>query len=600
MSKPELHVNLDAIEHNARIIIGFCAQHGIEVTGVTKVTCGMPSVARTLLECGATALGESRLENIHRMRSEGVTAPYWLLRIPPLSEVDEIVRTADLSLNSEIQVIEALSGAAQRQGLSHHVILMVDLGDLREGLWPEDLLPTVQRILDLPGIHLKGLGTNLTCYGGVLPTQENMQRLADYAKSVEDRFSIPMPCISGGNSSALTLIEQGKMPPEITNLRLGESLMLGRETAGGSLWPGVRTDAFTLDAELIEAKIKPSLPIGKRGMNAFGKIPSIEDRGERTRGILNIGREDVVVEGLSPRNEGVTILGASSDHLLVDFSREMPPPPMGSRISFTLDYGALLAAMTSAYVHKIPRRDEQEVVQRHPQTILTGSALTHSLPEENRSLQEALIQDFTQLQESIPPETKPLPPCQTQHPQFSAKERTVICGLPGELAQLLPQDGRRWGLVWLTPSLENHPLFTQLRHPEPNSPLLQLLSPSNCVAVGLREANAETRQFLSQHRGSTATMEDIDLEGLRWVMRRALEKAASGTSGVILCYNSQVTDGGKEGLTQRETFLAMELAARSGVVLALDLSDALPPSSQEEAKALRRYAATALGRRILD
>jgi predicted amino acid racemase len=175
------------------------------VTAVTKVTCGMPQVARALTASGISQLGESRLENVHRLRAGGISAPVMLLRIPPLSAAEEIVRTVDVSLNSELPVISRLSEVAQSLGIVHDIILMVDLGDLREGIWPEDLMSTVARVRELEGVRIAGIGTNLTCYGGVIPTEKNLGRLVDYAKRIEDRFGFRIETISGGNSSSLEL-----------------------------------------------------------------------------------------------------------------------------------------------------------------------------------------------------------------------------------------------------------------------------------------------------------------------------------------------------------------------------------------------------------
>jgi predicted amino acid racemase len=208
-SGPVIEVDIAAVEKNARTIAGLCGDHGISVTAVTKVTCGMPQVARALTASGISQLGESRLENVHRLRAGGISAPVMLLRIPPLSAAEEIVRTVDVSLNSELPVISRLSEVAQSLGIVHDIILMVDLGDLREGIWPEDLMSTVARVRELEGVRIAGIGTNLTCYGGVIPTEKNLGRLVDYAKRIEDRFGFRIETISGGIRPALSC-----WPPE--------------------------------------------------------------------------------------------------------------------------------------------------------------------------------------------------------------------------------------------------------------------------------------------------------------------------------------------------------------------------------------------------
>lgn len=303
---------------------------------------------------GVKGIGESRIENINRLLMSGINVPVTLLRIPPLSAAREVVSLSDVSLNSELPVIKELSLAAEEMGKVHDIILMVDLGDLREGIWPDDLLSAAEEVHALPGIRIRGIGTNLTCYGGVLPSRENMKQLVEYAERVEDRLGIPMEIISAGNSSSLELVKEGKMPERVNQLRIGEAILLGRETAYGRTWPGLSNDAFVLKAELIEVKEKPSVPIGETGMDAFGEKPVFEDRGKMRRGILNIGREDVAVDGIIPVDSGISILGASSDHLLVDLTEAAGNVKLGEEISFTMNYGALLAGMTSSYVLKEP------------------------------------------------------------------------------------------------------------------------------------------------------------------------------------------------------------------------------------------------------
>ncbi len=352
MPGPYLTIDLQKIEHNTRTITRLCRTHGLEVTGVTKGTCGHPDVARAMLRGGVTSIGESRLLNMHRLRTRAVPPPYMLLRIPSLSAVDDVVTTVDISLNSEVSVITALSAAACRHGLVHDIIIMVDLGDLREGVWPDDLMPFVRQVVGLPGIRVVGLGTNVSCYGGVIPSAVNMQQLVDYAEQIEDTFGLTLRYISGGNSSALPLIAAGEMPPRVNHCRIGEAILLGRETLHRTPWPDTFQDAFVLHAEVIEEKRKPSVPIGTTGEDAFGHKPTFVDLGVRDRAIVNIGREDVDVDGLRPTDCRLMIAGASSDHLIVDVTHVQGTIHVGDTVSFALNYSALLAAMTSQYVGK--------------------------------------------------------------------------------------------------------------------------------------------------------------------------------------------------------------------------------------------------------
>jgi predicted amino acid racemase len=333
-------------------VVGLCASHGIEVVGVTKGACGHPEIARAMLRGGVSAAGDSRLANLRALAAHGVDAPLWLLRTPALSQVDEVVAACDVSLNSEVSVVAALARAARARAAPHEIVVMVDLGDLREGVWPDDLVEFVREIVALAGIRIVGIGTNLTCLGGVIPSEHNMLHLVELAEEVERAFGLELRWVSGGSSSALPLIATGRMPSRINHVRIGEAILLGRETAHGTHWPDTFQDAFVQSAEIIELKRKPSMPIGIIGRDAFGRSPVLEDRGEMDRAILQIGREDMDVEGTRPTDPRLRVIGATSDELLVDVTDAGGALMVGGRLDFSLDYGGLLATMTSPYVDK--------------------------------------------------------------------------------------------------------------------------------------------------------------------------------------------------------------------------------------------------------
>lgn len=351
MNYPALKIDLAKLESNTKLLAEKCDAFGISISAVTKVFCGIPEVALAMVKGGATYLADSRIENLKKLKDLNV--PKMLLRIPMLSQIGEVLEYADISLNSEYEVIRAISDEAIKRGKIHHIILMVDLGDLREGVWADDAIEYAGRILELKGIKLLGIGTNLTCYGAVIPKVDNLSRLVDIAHSIEERYKTKLSIISGGNSSSLYLIEQDSIPKGINHLRLGESIVLGNETAYSSRIEGTYNDCFKLCAEIIELKEKPSVPIGEIGVDAFGNKPTYVDRGIRKRAILAVGRQDVRIDGLTPTDETLIILGASSDHMIIDITDSAYKYSIGDIIEFTLDYGALLSASTSDYVNKV-------------------------------------------------------------------------------------------------------------------------------------------------------------------------------------------------------------------------------------------------------
>jgi predicted amino acid racemase len=354
MANPYLTIDLDKIEHNARTLVTLCRAHGIQVVGVTKCACGHPEVAKAMLRGGVMAIGESQLENIRRIKSAGIDAPSMLLRLSAPSESDEVIELADVSLNSELSVLAALSRSAERRGRVHDVIVMVDLGDLREGLWPRELVPFLREALRFRGIRIAGLGTNLACFGGVVPDERNMLRFVGLAEQVERSLDLKLEWVSGANSSGLNLIAAGRMPARVNQARIGEGILLGRETTHRQTWPGTFQDAFALHTEILELSKKPSAPLGERSEDAFGHLTRFENYGEIERALVHIGREEIPIEGITPNDRRLKILGASSSYLVVDMTGAAGAYKVGDELSFALNYGALLSAMTSEFVKKRP------------------------------------------------------------------------------------------------------------------------------------------------------------------------------------------------------------------------------------------------------
>jgi ornithine racemase len=347
---PRVVIDLNKLKHNTKQLVKLCHNAQIEtIFGVTKVLAGDGRAIEAMIEGGITHLADSRIQNLRMMRHYPL--PKVLLRLPMLSEVSEVVQYADCSLNSELEVIEALNEKAGIWNKVHDIILMIDLGDLREGIWFEDdLIYIVESILRLKHIQLKGIGTNLTCYGGVIPNQENLNQLLAIKTQIEEHFKIRLEVISGGNTSSLHLIYKQCLPKGINNLRLGEGILFGRETAYEKDLEDLYQDVCLLQAEIIELKTKPSIPIGEIGVDAFGFKPEFNDEGVIKRAIIAIGRQDVYPNNITPLDSNVKILGASSDHLIVDVTKG--DVKLGDIVSFKLNYGGLLQVMTSAYVEK--------------------------------------------------------------------------------------------------------------------------------------------------------------------------------------------------------------------------------------------------------
>jgi predicted amino acid racemase len=295
------------------------------------------------------------LEQIRDAVEYCVKGPFMLIRVPMLSEASEAVRLAEISLNSELAVLRALNEAAGKQGKTHKVILMADLGDLREGFWNRDELLAAAREVEgeLGNLYLAGVGTNLGCYGSIFPTADKLNELADRAEMIEAELGRRLDILSGGASTSLPRIFDGDMPARINHLRVGEAIINARDLQElfGCDMSFMHKDVFVLRAEVVEVKDKPTYPEGEIMFDAFGMKREYIDRGVRRRVLLALGRADYAVpDMIFPMDEGVEVLGASSDHTIVDVEDARREFKVGDIMEFTLCYASTVFATSSPNV----------------------------------------------------------------------------------------------------------------------------------------------------------------------------------------------------------------------------------------------------------
>lgn len=324
---------------------------GITPVGVVKVFNGSIEIVETMIDGGIKIIGDSRLKNLKRYSH--IPIKKMLLRLPMISETKSLVELVDVSLNSEIEVIRAISDEAEKLNKTHEIILMIEVGDLREGIYDEkEIIKTVKEVSKLSGVNLKGLGTNLNCYGSINPTSKNLGRLLEMRDMINDELRINLEIMSGGNSGSLALIQRDEMPEGINQLRIGTAFFFGLIKSSLQRIPKTHSDAFKLIAEIIEIKKKPSKPFGEVGVDAFRNTPTFIDKGIRKRAICAIGRQDTDPKFMYPEDKKIEILGSSSDHLVLDITNCRNDYRVGDRVIFILDYMSLLKCMTSTHVVK--------------------------------------------------------------------------------------------------------------------------------------------------------------------------------------------------------------------------------------------------------
>lgn len=614
---PVITGDTEKLKRNAEILTALAGRHGVEIAGVVKGCCGSPETAYAFTAGGCAQIADSRVQNLRRLRRCGISCPLWLLRIPMPSEAEETIRYADLSLNSSGEVLELLSRAAVKAGKIHQVLLMVDLGDRREGVQPGELEDLFRYAESLPGIYAAGIGTNLTCYGGIIPDEENMGLLVDLAKKLERDLRRKLRYVSAGNSSAVKMLLEGRLPAGLNHLRCGESLLLGRETCDGGKIPGMSYDAFTLTAEVVESTVKPSFPAGTMQRNAFGERPQIPDLGVRNRLLLGIGRADVNCGGITPRRNGIRILGASSDHLIADVEDCPMHFHVGDTVDFDLEYGSLLGAMLSPYVEKrwfppVAARDFPEwKILRTPLSADASFRSFRRVP--GKSFFSALTGSCGTCRSlrMIAPEVEKCLDRRIRPLLWGGSHRIAL-----ELARGISARFHHCGWLMFSAYSDFNTkgsgaltsegmtlsaicgktvISEALEHPVPEE---------NVVLIGLRSIDPQEKLRL-QHSGiQVFTMEEIDRYGMSDIMDRAL-KYLNGINTLVIDFSMNILDPeytGAEnappcGITLREGFCALEIAFDSGKLIGAALSEI--PDNETARKNAAALTRALLGKKIL-
>ncbi|MCA9001602.1 MAG: alanine racemase [Planctomycetes bacterium] len=357
-----LTIDLEALRHNIRVIDEWVLSHNASWTMATKVLCGHKPSLLALQHLGIRSMADSRMDNLSAIRELPDPTETWYLRLPHMTAIPEVIRLSDVSLNSETEVIVALNEEAKRQGKVHRIIIMLELGDLREGVLPGSLVSFYEHIFDLPNIEVLGIGSNLGCLSGAIPSIDQFAQLSLYHELLELKFGRSLPLISAGTSAALPLLRDGILPPTINHFRIGDSVYLGTDLLNGGTLEGLRDDAITLEVEVAELKEKGLRATGETtDMMPFEALPhSSTDPGQRGyRAVVTVGQLDTVVGGLTPLEEEYEMVGASSDLSVVNLGDNPRGVKVGDTLSFRPSYGAFVRLMMDPYIDKVLVSREQ-------------------------------------------------------------------------------------------------------------------------------------------------------------------------------------------------------------------------------------------------
>ena len=319
---------------------------------VSKGVCADEKIVEILDQSRCDWIADSKIDNLASAKTKKTK---FLIRITQQSEVVDVINYADVSFQSEIATIKLLGQEANRLKKKHGVIIALDLGDLREGIFFEnidEMEEACRAVLESPYLNLVGVGTNLGCFGGIKTTPDKLELLKKLKNELEHRINREILYVSGLTTASQDLLFRREIPPEINHGRFGEAWLTAFDSVDQCEIPQLEKGAFTLIAQIAEAKTKASKPIGVVGGDAFGNVIIREDYGPMYRGIVDCGMQDVDITSLVPRDNRVKVIGGSSDHMIVDLSRA-PEYQVGDTLSFDMNYSAVMRAFTGKYIFKV-------------------------------------------------------------------------------------------------------------------------------------------------------------------------------------------------------------------------------------------------------
>ena len=348
---PRVIVNVRHMIHNAKKIKQL-APEGMHFSLVAKVLHGQTEILTPVLEqAEITDIADAYVRNLKTYKDLPVTK--WLIRVPMMCELEDVVSYVDVCFNSELSTIRELNATAAKVGKIQKIVLMYELGDIREGCSKEELFSIIKECLSMSNIEVFGIAANLSCFGGVIHTVDNMTEIRDLAKEIETTFHIKLPAVSCPNSSAIDMLEGKTIPEGVNYLRMGEAIWCGYNPSYDKPIPGFYQDTVTLQAQIIEIKEKASVPRGILSMDSSGHTPEFEDKGIRKRALVAIGKQDVDIASLLPHDKQMEVLGGCSDYTLLDITDCDKAYKVGDIVEFTLRYFSVLRAMSSDFVEKV-------------------------------------------------------------------------------------------------------------------------------------------------------------------------------------------------------------------------------------------------------
>ena len=357
-----LTIHTDRILGNIRKLNTYLADHNITWTLVTKLLSGNRSVVEKIMQSEHIShlhsIGDSRISNLKVVKELNPKIQTMYIKPAAIKQASNIVRVADISLNSSLETITALNREARAAGKKHGVIVMIEMGELREGIVRGNVLEFYDQIFQLEHINVLGLGTNLGCMYGIEPTFDKLIQLSLYKALIEEKFNKKLDLVSGGSSITLPLLSTSKVPTGVNHFRIGDSAFFGKSLRTEKQFRNLSTTAFDFSAEIVEIERKDGVPDGEIGDAAIGQTPTIDRDNEGSfsfRAIVDFGELDVNPANLEPKEDTVQFAGSTSDMTVYDLGHDPASYAVGEELHFTPNYTAVARLMHSRYIEKIVR-----------------------------------------------------------------------------------------------------------------------------------------------------------------------------------------------------------------------------------------------------
>lgn len=345
----------DKLRTNYNYLDGLFKKHDKEWAIVTKMLCGNKKYIEEIIKLGPKELCDSRISNLKVVKSIDPKIETVYIKPPAKRSIANVIKYADASFNTEYDTIRLLSDEAKRHNKMHKVIIMIELGDLREGVLGENLMSFYESIFKLPNIKVTGIGANLNCLYGVLPSQDKLIQLSLYEQLIEAKFNRKIPWVTGGTSIVIPLLFKKQVPQGVNHFRIGETLYFGYNLINEKPIKGMKQDVIMFFAEIIEITKKPKVPDGLLAKNTTGETLEVneDDYGKTSyRAILDFGLLDISTDFLIPKDKGLNFVGASSDMVVMDFGKTKRNYKVGDLVSFKMKYMGALGLLNSNYIEK--------------------------------------------------------------------------------------------------------------------------------------------------------------------------------------------------------------------------------------------------------